>query len=411
MIPFSKIDDNKKTIYIIDGYGFIFRAFYALPKFTTNDGIPIGAVYGFFKMLISLINSARPEYMIVALDTGKRTFRNDIYDDFVEKKTLKELFLVPKYKEKFASINASFEEMISLQTSQLIEKLNIDSEIIFNVCEKFNFDKTNPPKMLVILVFLDLLNDVKVEECRTQYKANRKETPDELKSQFKIIRELIDSIGIKTESSIGFEADDVIGSIAKQAAKNGYKSVIISADKDLCQLIKDDEIFVYDPVKKKFLDERNVIEKFGVRVDQICDYLSIVGDKCDNVLGINGIGPKGAVKLLEKYEHIENILLHLNELDEKIRTKFIDNKDILELAYNLIQLRFDAIDVKDFKQYKMVINNQGLNNFIKKYGFKTLDLIQKNNHFLKNKNVKQYNSENFSKKKDIQFEKKQGNLF
>ena len=75
--------NSKKTIYIVDGYGFVFRAFYAVPNLTTRTGEPIGAVFGFFKMLISLINSARPEYLVVALDTGKRTFRNEIYDNFV----------------------------------------------------------------------------------------------------------------------------------------------------------------------------------------------------------------------------------------------------------------------------------------------------------------------------------------
>ena len=70
--------DKEKTFYIIDGYGFIFRAFYALPRLTAKNGEPIGAVYGFFKMLITLINSARPSHIAIALDTGHRTFRNDI---------------------------------------------------------------------------------------------------------------------------------------------------------------------------------------------------------------------------------------------------------------------------------------------------------------------------------------------
>lgn len=83
---------DEDTFYIIDGYGFIFRAFYALPNLTSRTtGEPIGAVYGFFKMLISIINSAKPSHLAIALDTGKRTFRNDDYDKYVENARLEKL--------------------------------------------------------------------------------------------------------------------------------------------------------------------------------------------------------------------------------------------------------------------------------------------------------------------------------
>ena len=143
-------------------------------------------------------------------------------------------------------------------------------------------------------------------------------------------------------------------------------------------------------MKKKILNEAGVIEKFGIRADQVCDYLSIVGDHCDNVFGINGIGPKGACKLLQKYGHIENIFLHLNELDDKTKKKIIDGKELLELAYNLISLRYDAIEIENFDKYKLNLNNAGLIEFMKKYNFSTLDKIQKqsfnNAHTLSNKN-------------------------
>ena len=126
-------------------------------------------------------------------------------------------------------------------------------------------------------------------------------------------------------------------------------------------------------MKKKFLNEQGVIERFGVRADQVCDYLSIVGDHCDNVFGVNGIGPKGAIKLLQKYGHIENILIHLNELDEKTKQKFLESREILELAYQLIKLDTNAFDVNDFSKYKMSLNHEGLSQFIDKYGFKSID--------------------------------------
>lgn len=399
---------DDKTIYIIDGYGFIFRAFYAVPNFKTKDNIPVGAVYGFFKMLISLINFAKPEYVVVALDTGKRTFRNDIYDSFLEEKALKDIFANDEYKERFNSINLDLDKINKLTVDELAKELFVSNDEILEVCNKYNLDSNCISKMLVILIFLGLVDDLKIENCKTQYKSNRKETPDDLKCQFKIIRELIDSMGIKTESKVGFEADDIISTITKQAVDNGYKTIIVSADKDLCQLVKDDQVSIYDPVKKHFLNEKAVIERFGVRADQVCDFLSITGDHCDNVFGVNGIGPKGAAKLLEKYEHLENILLHINELEEKIRQKFLASKDVLGLAYKLINLCNDAIEIDDFEQYKLNINSDGLRNFIEKYDFKLFDSFQRKNNF----NSSKKNNANDSDKKELEEKKlEQKSLF
>ena len=367
------LSPKTKTLYIIDGYGFIFRAFYAVPNLTAPDGTPIGAVYGFFKMLISLINTAKPTHLVVALDTGKRTFRNDLYDDFLEAKALKELLKVDEYKAVFDKKNISFEDIQTTPSYELVDLFELDKDAVVKMCDEYHFDLQNPPKMLLILMFLGIADGVKIEECKTQYKANRRETPDELKVQFKIIRELIDSMGIVSESVVGYEADDVIATLSTQAVKNGFQSVVVSADKDLCQLAKNGEIEIYDPVKKISLDEQGVMEKFGVPSWQVRDYLSIVGDHCDNVFGVNGIGPKGAIKLLQKYGSIENILLHLDELDDKTRQKFIDSQDVLLLAQQLVALKYDALEVRDFDKYLLNLNHDSLRAFIVKYGFKNIE--------------------------------------
>ena len=372
------LSPKTKTLYVIDGYGFIFRAFYAVPNLTAPDGTPIGAVYGFFKMLISLINTAKPTHLVVALDTGKRTFRNDLYDDFLEAKALKELLKVDEYKAVFDKKNISFEDIQTTPSYDLVDLFELDKDAVVKMCDEYNFDLKNPPKMLLILMFLGIADDIKIEECKTQYKANRHETPDELKVQFKIIRELIDAMGIVSESVVGYEADDVIATISKQAVKNGFQSVVVSADKDLCQLVKNGEIEIYDPAKKVSIDEQGVMDKFGVPAWQVKDYLSIVGDSCDNVFGVNGIGPKGAIKLLQKYGTIENILLHLDELDEKTRQKFIDSQDVLLLAQQLVALRYDALEVQDFDKYLLKLNNDSLRTFIVKYGFKNIEQLNHN---------------------------------
>ncbi len=400
--------ETEKTIYVVDGYGFVFRAFYAVPNLTTKTGEPIGAVFGFFKMLISLINSARPEYLVIALDTGKRTFRNEIYDAFIENRAIEELFNSPDCVNNFKKANITYNDVKSKASNELIKLLNVNKEKLEKFCENCGVDKENPPKILILLLFLELEKNVKVEDYKTQYKANRAPTPDALKSQFKIIRDLIDAMGLYKESSIGFEADDVIGSIAKEAVKNDFQVVIVSADKDLCQLVKDGEIGVYDPAKKVYLNEEGVFNKFGVKANQVRDYLSIIGDHCDNIFGINGIGPKGAVKLLTQYGSIANILEHLDELDEKTRAKFIASRDILELAEKLISLRYDAISVDNFEKYRLHLNHSGLANFIEKYGFKSLDKMQRDSGFLKHRNEKHNNDENNKKNN---FAQKQGVLF
>ena len=395
------LSDKEKTFYIIDGYGFIFRAFYALPHLTAKNGEPIGAVYGFFKMLITLINSARPAHIAIALDTGHRTFRNDIYDEFLEKKHIHDLYA--NYKIQFFNVGLREEDIYAFNATNLMEFLKIDNQTCLNCCLELGVIQQNKdintnyrneiemehllnkvPKLFILMYFLGLTEDVKVEEYRTQYKANRVETPQELRSQFKIVRELIDAMEIKTESIYGYEADDVIASIATDAVKKGMQVIVVSADKDLCQLVKDGEIAVYDPSKKKYLDENGVIEKFGIEAKQVVDYLSIIGDSSDNIVGVNGIGPVGAVKLLKQYGCIENILQNLDKLDKSTKEKITNSRDWLMLAQQLITLKYDAIKIDNIDEYITNINHQKLASFMDKYGFRNLDKEAREKGFVKN---------------------------
>lgn len=372
-MQFSSNDGN--TFYIVDGYGFIFRAFFALPKLISKNGEPIGAVYGFFKMLISFVNSSKPEYMAIALDTGGRTFRDDLYDKFMENQSIKELFNV--YQDRFLMFDITLEQLLNNDVLSLIDILHVDKKECVVLCEKFGIQVELMPKLFPIMSFLQITDTLTVEDCKSQYKANRPETPIELRTQFKIVDEFINAIGIKTEKVKGFEADDVIASMSKQLVKNGMKVVIISADKDLCQLVKDDQIAVYDPVHKVYLDEAGVLDKFGVRAEQVVDYLSIVGDKCDNVYGVDGIGPKGAVSLLGEYGTIDGVFKNLSSLKDSVRTKFENSSRRLELAQELIRLRFDALKIENIEDFKLNINQQGLSGFIEKYGFKNIDALNR----------------------------------
>jgi DNA polymerase-1 len=142
-------------------------------------------------------------------------------------------------------------------------------------------------------------------EIYTEYKGTRDRMPDNLRSQIEGVFALFAAAGIETLSREGYEADDIIGSIAHQHENNEYQIVIVSSDKDLCQFVRDGHVHIFDAMKQKFLKEKDVIEKFGVPYQQVCDYLAIVGDSSDNIPGIAGFGPKKAVDLLSKYGTLE----------------------------------------------------------------------------------------------------------
>ena len=249
---------NSNMLYIIDGYGYIFRAYFATERANLKapDGQAIGAVYGFFRMLISLINSEKPTHLVVAMDTGHRTFRNDLYDQFLEQKGLKEFFTAGK--PHFDAVGLTFEDILNLTATDLIERLEVPVDSCIAMCEQFGVSIENMPKLFVLAIFLHIENQITVESFKTQYKATRRKTPEDLISQFAIIHELIDACGIKKMSSNGFEADDVIASIATQTANSGRRVCVVSADKDLCQLVCDGKISVFDPARKVFLDEAGV---------------------------------------------------------------------------------------------------------------------------------------------------------
>ena len=141
----------------------------------------------------------------------------------------------------------------------------------------------------------------------SEYKGTRERMPDMLRSQIDGVFELFTAAGITTLSRDGYEADDIIGSIAHQHENNEYQIVIVSSDKDLCQFVRDGHVHIFDAMKRKFMKEKDVIEKFWVPVHQVCDYLAIVGDASDNIPGISGFGPKKAVDLLTRYGSLRGI--------------------------------------------------------------------------------------------------------
>ena len=144
-------------------------------------------------------------------------------------------------------------------------------------------------------------------EIYKDYKANRSEAPDDLAPQFEYIRKSVKAFNLPSIELLNYEADDLIATYAKQISKLGAKVTVISSDKDLMQLVSKD-IRLYDPMKNKVIGEKEVIEKFGVKPNQVVDVQSLAGDSSDNIPGVPGIGIKTAAELINKYKNLDNLL-------------------------------------------------------------------------------------------------------
>ncbi len=281
-----------KKIALIDGYGFVFRAYHSLPPLTRNDGTPVGAVFGFTNMLIKLLASLDVSHVAVVFDSGSKTFRNDIFP---------------------------------------------------------------------------------------AYKANRPPCPEDLIPQFSIVREAAESLNLAILEKIGFEADDIIATLAKKYSADGDVVLIVSSDKDLMQLI-DDRVSMYDAMKNKMITAKEVEEKFFVAPNKVLDVLSLMGDASDNVAGVRGIGPKTAAELINQFGTLENIFANLDQIKQEKRRQLLkDGEESAKLAKILISLREDVelgitIDDLELKH----IEPQKLISFLEIQGFRSLVLrVQK----------------------------------
>lgn len=176
------------------------------------------------------------------------------------------------------------------------------------------------------------------------YKANRPPVPEEMIPQFPIIREVVDVLNIKSIEKSGYEADDIIATLSKQAKKDGYEVWIVSGDKDLMQLV-DDNVFMYETKDNKIIGIKEVEEKWGVKPDKLLDVLSLMGDKADNVSGVPSIGEKTAIELINEFGSVENIIENVDNIKQEKRKKAIkENIDKLKLSKQLITL-CDSVDL------------------------------------------------------------------
>jgi DNA polymerase-1 len=289
--PAMKKSDH---LFLVDGSGYIFRAYHALPPLTRkSDGLPVGAVAGFCNMLWKLLREARntdvgatPTHLAVVFDYSAKTFRNTIYPE---------------------------------------------------------------------------------------YKAQRPPPPEDLVPQFALIRQATRAFDLPCIETDGFEADDIIATLARRAREAGADTTIVSSDKDLMQLVGP-AVSLYDPMRDRRIGVAEVIEKWGVPPEKMVDLQALTGDSIDNVPGVPGIGPKTAAQLLEQFGDLDTLLARATEIKQnKRREAIIENAEKARISRELVRLKDDV--PLDFDLDSLVLNppdGPKLIAFLKAMEFNTL---------------------------------------
>ncbi len=191
-------------------------------------------------------------------------------------------------------------------------------------------------------VAFDLAGPTFRHQAFADYKAHRPEMPPELAVQIPYVKRVCGILGVQVLEAAGFEADDIIATLAEKGVRAGYSMVVVATDKDLLQLVGSD-VLVYNPVGDEFLDSEGVERAFGVRPDQVRDVLSLSGDASDNIPGVPGIGDKGAKELIRKYGDLEAVLRAAETIPRKTyREGLLNNAEIARLSRDLATLRYDA---------------------------------------------------------------------
>jgi DNA polymerase-1 len=310
----------KKTITIIDTFGFLFRSFYALPPLKSKDGFPTGLLTGFMNFISNIGKDFQTDYLVFALDAKGDTFRNEIY---------------------------------------------------------------------------------------SQYKAHRPDVPEDLLKQLPIAIEWIQQMGFETAMKTGFEADDIIASIAHDAIAKDLEVRIVSHDKDLYQLIDDDRVYLFDPIKKDVINEEKCLNKYGISPKQFTDYQALIGDSADNVPGVKGVGAKTAEALIKEYGTLDNIYANLENI-EKTRWKNLltEGKEMAYISKKLVTLEKDCHCIDDIETYTLPLENPILKieEVLRSYDLnRIIDRVHKEGLNYKTKIPDNYTAPVLEEKKDIEY--------
>src|SRR5210317_948862 len=185
-----------------------------------------------------------------------------------------------------------------------------------------------------IVVVFDAKGKTFRNDMYSEYKANRPPMPDDLRVQIQPIHDIVDAMGLPRLVIEGVEADDVIGTLAKQATEQGIETVISTGDKDMAQLVSE-HVTLINTMTNTAMDRDGVAEKFGIPAERIVDYLALMGDKVDNIPGVEKCGPKTAVKWLLEYDSLSGVMENADKVGGKIGENLRAALDHLPLSYEL----------------------------------------------------------------------------
>ncbi|CAM8313676.1 PolA DNA polymerase I - 3'-5' exonuclease and polymerase domains [Candidatus Methylopumilus universalis] len=272
-----------KTLLLVDGSSYLYRAFHGLPDLRNSHQEPTGAIYGVLNMLRKLHKEFPSDYSVCVFDAKGKTFRNDLYPE---------------------------------------------------------------------------------------YKANRSAMPDDLRAQIEPLHEAITAMGWPILIQEGVEADDVIGTLCKEAAQHQFNIVVSTGDKDLAQLVNKHVTLINTMTNEK-LDIEGVKNKFGLMPNQIIDYLTLIGDTSDNVPGVEKVGPKTALKWLNEYQTLDNIVNNAAQFSGVVGENLRKALDWIPKAKDLITIRCDLDIDKNWDNFKPKAQDPStLENLYQRFEFK-----------------------------------------
>jgi len=253
-----------KTLYLIDGSAYIYRAFFALPPLNNSKGLHTNAVYGFTTTLLKILRERQPDGIVVAFDEKGPTLRHQ------------------EFKE---------------------------------------------------------------------YKAQRPPMPEGMSAQIPYIHRVVEALNIPVVKQAGYEADDLIGTLAHQAERAGYDVVIVTGDKDMLQLVTP-HVRIYDPVKDKWSGEAECVAKFGVEPARVIEIMGLMGDATDNIPGVKGVGEKTAMKLIAQFGTIDELLRHTDKVTPpRVKAMLVEQADNARLSRKLATIDINspiAFDAETF---------------------------------------------------------------
>ncbi len=258
--------EERRTLFLVDGSGYVFRAFHALPPLNNSRGLPTNAVFGFARMLLKLLKQERPSYIAIVFDTARKTFRDDLFES---------------------------------------------------------------------------------------YKANRPAPPNDLVVQIPYIHRLVEAFRIRSIMLDGYEADDVIGTLAVRAARKKFNVTIVTDDKDFAQLVGPN-ISLWATMRDKHTDLREVRARFGLEPHALIDMMALMGDPIDNVKGVPGVGEKTAVALIQKFGSVSELFANLDRVEAtgirgaaRIAALLKEHRADVELARKLVSIDTEVpIDIE-----------------------------------------------------------------